>query len=363
MQKGFLDLNNIPIGLIGSNFQARGYSVTRIEINGVCDMLIPYKIYNGTLNAVAIVNFENGDEWTKDDYHNVLRSFKNKVYTNEVVQVNILQVICTRKPECIEQLGVEFSPYWIADIEKELLLVYENQPVRFCDARNIIEDSLEGTQYELSKSHSFFAQEKKSFPIFTAILVLINVAVFTYMEFIGSTENVDFMQNHGALSYTEVIFGGQYYRVLTSFFLHFGMEHLFNNMVVLIVLGYHLENAINRIWYIVIYMSSGVVSGIASMWWWHYFEGNDYVSAGASGAIFGIIGAMAALFIVNRGKFEDIGFGRMFMFLLLTLFSGFQNAEIDNAAHVSGFIFGMFIMFVIIAGKYVGTKHRKGNDI
>ena len=69
-----------------------------------------------------------------------------------------------------------------------------------------------------------------------------------------------------------------------------------------------------------------------------------------------------ALIIVKRGKFDDIGYGRMFMFLILTLFSGFQNADIDNAAHISGFVFGMIMMFVILAGKHFGLKYRKGNE-
>ena len=76
--------------------------------------------------------------------------------------------------------------------------------------------------------------EQRKIPYVTAVLVAINVVVFLVMEFFGSTESGEYMYAHGASYAPDIFENGQWYRILTSMFMHFGAEHLINNMVMLL---------------------------------------------------------------------------------------------------------------------------------
>lgn len=186
--------------------------------------------------------------------------------------------------------------------------------------------------------------KRKDFPLVTAVLVAINVIIFIVFEFMGSTQDVDFIFEHGGLSYEKVIYQKEYYRLITHFFIHFGYEHIIFNMFVLGALGYYLENIMNRLVFFLTYMLSGIFAGIVSVVWNYYTEG-DVVSAGASGAIYGIMGAMLALIIMNRGRVRNVGPLQLIVFILLTLFCNYGDKQVDNAAHIAGFIFGAVFIY------------------
>ena len=195
-------------------------------------------------------------------------------------------------------------------------------------------------------------------PYITISIIIVNFIVFTVMEIKGSTESVDFMLEHGALTYDSVVNDGEYYRLITSFFMHFGFEHIANNMAVLAILGYYLENIIKRRAYIILYMLSGVLAGAISMIW-HHMLGDYCVSAGASGAVFGLIGGLVFLIISDRSLFKAIGIPRLIVFFLLIFYNGRVNSEIDNAAHIAGFIVGIIIMCIIRIIKKGDIEHGK----
>ena len=75
----------------------------------------------------------------------------------------------------------------------------------------------------------------------TVLLVAINVIVFFVLSFQGMTEDGRFMLDHGAMYVPEMLESGEYYRLFTSMFMHFGFPHLVNNMLILIVMGTILE--------------------------------------------------------------------------------------------------------------------------
>ncbi|MDO4168252.1 MAG: rhomboid family intramembrane serine protease, partial [Eubacteriales bacterium] len=139
------------------------------------------------------------------------------------------------------------------------------------------------------------------------------------------------------------------YRLLTSAFLHFGFPHLVNNMVMLICLGSYLERALGKIKYIIFYLAAAVGSSLASLGIMLY-TGNIAVSAGASGAIFGIIGALLYMLIRNRGRFADLTMMRFLLMIALSLYYGFSSTGVDNAAHVGGLVIG-FVLGVILYRK------------
>ena len=96
-------------------------------------------------------------------------------------------------------------------------------------------------------------------------LIAVNVMVFLLFELIGDTEDTMFMMKHGAVYEPLVVMRGEYYRLLTSMFLHFGASHLMNNMLVLFVLGEKMEQALGHVKYFFFYMASGIFANIISI--------------------------------------------------------------------------------------------------
>lgn len=157
------------------------------------------------------------------------------------------------------------------------------------------------------------------------------------------------MLKHGAMYVPLMIAQGEYYRLFTCMFLHFGFDHLLNNMVTLVLIGWNLEIEIGKIKFLLIYILSGLGGNILSAWW-DIQTGEYSVSAGASGAIFGLIGALLYVAIRNRGRIGDIsGKGIIFM-IILSLYYGFTSTGVDNMAHIGGVLSG-FLLSILLYWK------------
>ena len=100
--------------------------------------------------------------------------------------------------------------------------------------------------------------EKNQKAVCTTALIVINIGVFLVLSVMGATEDTLFMLEHGAMYGPYVVEGHQYYRIFTCLFLHFGIEHLLNNMVLLGALGWNLELETGRIKFLIIYFISGL---------------------------------------------------------------------------------------------------------
>ena len=182
---------------------------------------------------------------------------------------------------------------------------------------------------------------RKTAYVNTAIII-INVLCFLYLELQGSTENAGFMLAHGAMFAPLVVDHGQYYRLVTSVFMHFGVSHLMNNMLVLFVLGDNLERALGHVKYLIFYLLCGVGANLVSMTV-NLMTGSLSVGAGASGAIFGVVGGLVYAVGVNRGRLEDLTSRQLGVMILLTLYHGFTSMNIDNAAHIGGLAAGILL--------------------
>lgn len=200
-------------------------------------------------------------------------------------------------------------------------------------------------------------ERKIKIPYITFLLILLNVLFFLYLEFSGGTEDTLYMIKMGALSEQELVEGHEYYRLVTHFFMHFGYNHLFNNMLSLLVLGYSLEYAIGKWRFSLIYFLSGILAGLGSIVYNIYVTGEPTVSCGASGAIFGLMGALLVVLIKEGISRKSTVLPRYLVYLALSLYSGFSDKSIDNAAHVGGFVAGVVVSFLIINKKIL----RSGN--
>lgn len=188
----------------------------------------------------------------------------------------------------------------------------------------------------------------------TAILISINVAVFLVLNMLGNTEDAYFMMSHGAMYEPLIIENQEYYRIITSMFLHFGIQHLANNMVMLGALGWNLEQEIGKIKLLFLYFVSGIGGNILSIAFG--IKNQEYaVSAGASGAVYGLMGALLYVVIANHGRLGRLSGKGMFGMVILSLYFGLTGSGIDNLAHIGGLASG-FLLAVLL-------YHRDAPDV
>ena len=189
------------------------------------------------------------------------------------------------------------------------------------------------------------------------LMIGINIVVFVIMEILGSTEDTGFMLQWGAAC-RPLILDGEWYRLFTSMFLHFGIYHLVNNMAVLLFMGDMVEKAVGHWKYLMIYLGSGLVGNLLSLYMDIQSQSN-IVSAGASGAIYGIIGGVFVLMIKNRKQVREVVIRRLVFVIAVTIYYGSQAAQIDNAAHVGGLIGGIVLTAMILPpmAAWMGTSN------
>lgn len=190
----------------------------------------------------------------------------------------------------------------------------------------------------------------------TVALIVVNVAVFIFLSFGGMTEDAYYMLQNGAM-YLPLLQQGEYYRLITSIFLHFGFSHLVNNMLMLGVMGWQLELVVGKIKFLIIYFAAGIggnmLSALVEM-----RTGDFAVSAGASGAIFGIIGALLYIAVRNHGRIGNVSGQGILVMIALTLYYGFTSSGVDNFAHIGGLAVG-FVLAVLLYRKR-DTEFRSG---
>lgn len=192
--------------------------------------------------------------------------------------------------------------------------------------------------------------------ICTVALIVINIAVFFILTLFGDTEDAVFMLQHGAMYEPYVIEGHEYYRMFTCLFLHFGITHLLNNMVLLGALGWNLELETGKIRFMIIYFVSGIIGNIVSLFYDLTLE-QPAVSAGASGAIFGLMGALLYVVIANRGRLGRLSGRGMLVMVILSLYFGLTSTGVDNFAHIGGLVSGFLLAVLLYRRKHKNKQH------
>lgn len=194
-------------------------------------------------------------------------------------------------------------------------------------------------------------------PIVTYTIIAICIILFAMMYLLGngSTDTLTLI-NFGA-NYDLLTKEGEYYRLLTSMFLHIGILHLLCNMYSLYIIGKEVENLFGKWKFLIIYLLSGISGSILSLAFSH-----NTVSAGASGAIFGLLGALLYFGYYYRTYLGATIRTSIIPVIIINLVIGFLSPGIDNAAHIGGLIAGVLTsMMVGIPDK--STKTEKINGI
>lgn len=176
-------------------------------------------------------------------------------------------------------------------------------------------------------------------PYVTYVLLGLNILAYLLMSLFGFLYGWD--QGEQLILFGAkvniLIAYGQYWRLLTAMFLHIGILHLFFNSYALYIYGPIVESLFGKMKFIVVYLISGLTGSLLS----YIFSSS--ISAGASGAIFGLMGSLLYFGRRNKDIFRRIFGPRLLIIIGFNLFYGFVNPGIDNWGHIGGLIGGYLV--------------------
>lgn len=353
---------------------------------------IYYKYYQEGFHIVMAVNLSGGNRFSVQQYRSMEEHAMDLFYHPQgrlgdfpdgfpVYHVEMLTLLIGGDSEVERKVCAERRNVWVYQPQSGRLLIYENQPGDFFGLRGALEQgagtggaeemsrqgtgaggwaetsrqgagaggwaetSWQGTgaayasAQNTAKNRLGILWKNIRAEYVTIALVAANVITYLVLEWLGDTTNGFFMAEHGAMYPDFIRINHEWWRIITAGFLHFGAVHLVNNMVILYCMGSRLERVTGHLKYFLIYLVSLIGAGLLS--YGMMLRTGDYaVSAGASGAIFGVIGGFLWIVILHRGRFEQITTRGIMMMIVLTIYYGFSSAGIDNWGHIGGLLAG-----------------------
>lgn len=353
---------------------------------------IYYKYYQEGFHIVMAVDLSGGNRFSVQQYRSMEEHAMDLFYHPQgrlgdfpdgfpVYHVEMLTLLIGGDSEVERKVCAERRNVWVYQPQSGRLLIYENQPGDFFGLRGALEQGAgtggegemsrqgtgaggwaetsrqgagacgwaetswqgTGTAYasaqNTAKNRLGILWKNIRAEYVTIALVTVNVITYLVLEWLGDTTNGFFMAEHGAMYPDFIRINHEWWRIITAGFLHFGAVHLVNNMVILYCMGSRLERVTGHLKFFLIYLVSLIGAGLLS--YGMMLRTGDYaVSAGASGAIFGVIGGFLWIVILHRGRFEQITTRGIMMMIVLTIYYGFSSAGIDNWGHIGGLLAG-----------------------
>lgn len=297
---------------------------------------------------IAFVTYHkdpSGKQISLAQYEKELNRIKEEIFPEK--DAKLLCILLVDDGEIKEELfeGISSLYLWVQDEKDGKLYMTSGAQEEFFD----IYESMKQKGMEVQKEREEFEEEQedassvRSFMTpMTMVLIGINLIVFLASNYIwkdlmllGCDHRIAVVENH------------EWYRIFTSMFLHFDWEHVLGNMLVLFLIGNFVERYVGKFLYLGSYLLCGVVGNLISL----AFETTDVISAGASGAIYGILGMLAVLLIKKRGKIEGVINPGLFIFVAGSLIHSYHVAGVDNLAHLGGLGMGIILEIFIMKCK------------
>lgn len=190
---------------------------------------------------------------------------------------------------------------------------------------------------------------KEEKPFITYILIALNVIIFLTQTVRGGSESSEVLINMGAAYTPYIIENHEWYRLFTAMFLHIGVEHIAGNMICLIAIGPNVEAYFGKFRYLLIYVLAGIGGNVLSLIV-ELFTYNFYLTAGASGAISGLLGAMI-IFAMDPALKKNFPLPRVLVCIVLVLIPGFGAQKVNIVAHLGGIITGFALSYIFYYNK------------
>lgn len=340
-------INELQRFLVGQGYQ-------RLQIEGG---LLWIKEEGGQIKLIEIIPelLPGQNRMTVGDQEERIHSLERQLMLRFSKKIERLTLMLFRGiPD--EKVREEILPYpniWCIDRTDAKVFVYENQRADFYGLKRGLEQFMTACQ---ERERTITKKEwRRMFQPVNTVLVAANILVFLLLSLLGDVMDAAFMADHGAMVWESVVEQGQWYRLFTSTFMHFGIDHLMQNMLILLLIGARLERILGGRRYAIIYLGSGIAASLSSLFF--TLARDPYtVSAGASGAIFGVMGGLLWLILKDvvqrrRQRMQEIGLSGMIFVIVSALSYGFTTSGVDNAAHVGGLIGGFILAGILSIRK------------
>ncbi|CRZ35748.1 rhomboid protease GluP [Herbinix hemicellulosilytica] len=344
------------------------YKWLETKLNNI-DMF--YRTDISCTDIVLILRVLTATEITAEEYKFIVDNIKNLFNKQGFTEVKLLGLIFTAFADRARKYCLDEDDHIIVDISNRRLLVYEKLTPCFLEIISSIEEIIHDESYDADINPAGYAGEYKEYTnnkeqwltLINTLLVAANIIIFLLVHISNAFGETDDLIHRGALSWYRIKIRKEYYRVFTSMFLHSDFEHLMNNMLVLFFVGDKLERIAGKIKYLIIYFGAGIIAAIFSIGY-NMLKNEPVFSIGASGAIFGIVGAMVYILFVNKGRLQGISTRQIILFTVFSLYGGIVNTGIDNAAHIGGFIAGIILSLLLYRRpKKITKENRRKADL
>jgi len=258
-----------------------------------------------------------------------------------------------------------YSVFWYQDLSSGAVTVSKNQPAQLFGIRGLIEKARVGATGDVLTTGN---DEPRGFspgrgysmtnlepvhrvPLLTFLIVGINVVILVLMYMAGYPADMRVPLRFGAILPTNILDYGEWWRLFTAMFVHFGAGHFFANVLGLLIFGVRIERYFGRLAFTIIYVVSGLLGSLFSL----YFT-RGY-AAGASGAIYGLIGAIFIYTRMTGRAVELMNWYSLVVFIGVGIAMGFMTPGVDNFGHLGGLIGG-----VIVGLGMVAVLRRRGRE-
>ena len=311
------------------------------------EIRVYYKYYREGFYTVITVDQTHGyamtaqekyqtEQWVMNQFYHPTQVLGDFPEGFPVYQVEALILLLGGEAEQIRILCSVCRNIWGYFPQNGRVMIYENQPGEFYGLRTL----LEAEACRCRQSAHFVI------PYVTASIIAVNILIFLLIEMLGSTYDSGLMLRFGAMYPPLVAEYHQWWRLFTAGFLHFGTAHLINNMLILYGIGERVEHIVGRFRMFAIYFIS-LLGGSLCSYAVMLLTGQYAISAGASGAVYGVIGGFLWLLLFNRGRLEGITAKRLMFSIALMIYFGFSSEGVDNWAHIGGLLSGFLAAAIL----------------
>lgn len=317
-------------------------------------MSVYFTIEKSYINAFVLVEADGEPKVTAEILDGFLDKSDWKAPNGDTIDVHALSVLFSKDVEKARQIGSHQIFCWYIDTVNEKLVIDPDKCEDFYGMKGILQKAItepESPEALQEEKKPIQKPEKRSICYINYGLLTVNTVLFFLCIFFG-----DFIYEKGIFD-LEYIFGQQeWYRFLTSMFLHGDVYHLSSNMIYLYAVGDMAERELGHVKYILLYLFSGLAGNALSMLF-SVLTNDVTPSLGASGAIFGLTGALLWIIIKNKGRYAGITVPKIIFLIAYSLYNGFISTNVDNAAHLGGLI-GGFVLAILLYRKKGKAKER-----
>jgi membrane associated rhomboid family serine protease len=299
-----------------------------------------------------------------------LNTIAGRIHSRHIVAFNILiGDICPDTILLINStehyaLIPEYHMYYAIDSENDNrnILYHPHAPTTMDKSLQKIQAALNALNMPIGQPFvNSQIPQTKSKPIFSYGILGINIMMFMLLELTGGSQNTLNLLRFGAAQYHLAVHNLEIYRFITPIFLHIGLMHLAFNGMWLIIAGVKAERYMGHARFVVIYLLSGIVGNIAMM-----LLSPMAVGAGASGSIFGILGALLAFTLITKRPVENFNATTLGTLIIVSTLMGFAapgimgtGVLVANSAHIGGLITGFILSVIFYWNKKSPIIHNR----